>query len=198
MQASSAITKFWQLFERRHAALAQIESADDPVYDELLEQLQQIDEGLFFEFSAEPGDCELIITAEGDSDLFDLVDSIVDAAPPTDGWTFIALKPKLGFPETVQWDGYTVNVAEVRFESLSDPETGEFGLRLLVPGLTDEHAEDAHNALLRALDHALGERAFAETIQFTDVSPLETAKGKNIPLKDLKQFIEWRKQQLGL
>lgn len=197
MQASNSITKFWQLFARRHAALAQIDSADDPVYDELLEQLQQIDEGLFFEFSAEPGDCELIITAEGNSDLFDLVDSIVDAAPPTDGWTFIALKPKLGFPETVQWDGYVINIAEVRFESLCDPETGEFGVRLLVPGLSEEHTEDAHNALLRALDHALGERAFAETIQFTDVAPLETATGKSIALTDLEQFIEWRRKQRG-
>jgi len=197
MQASQTITKFWQLFERRHEALAKISSADDPVYDELLGQLQQIDEGLFFEFSTSPGDCELIITAEGDSDLFDLVDSIVEAAPATEGWTFFALKPKLGFPETVQWEGYTVNIAEVRFESLSDPETGEFGLRLLVPGLSDEQAEDAHNALLRALDHALGERAFADTIQFTDVAPLETATGKNIALTELEHFIEWRKKQLS-
>jgi hypothetical protein len=195
MQASKAITDFWRMFELRREALAQVTSGDDPVYDELLEQLQHIHAGLYFQLSTHPGDRELIITAEGDSSLFALVDSIVAAAPATNGWKFLALRPKLGLPKTVQWEGYTVKLAEVRFQPLSDPETGELGLQLLIPGLNEENAEDVHNALLRALDHGLGEREFAETIQFTDVAALEESADETLALTDLEGFIEWHRKK---
>src|SRR5262245_15500786 len=100
MTTQAAIAEFWRSFEKNSRQLAQIRTADDPVYDEVLEQLQRIDSGLFFEFSAGSGDCELIITAEGDQSLFALVEAVVAAAPAIAGWRYFALKPKLGFPET--------------------------------------------------------------------------------------------------
>jgi hypothetical protein len=39
----------------------------------------------------------LIITAEGNQDAFPSADALVAAAPDIAGWTFIALKPPLGF-----------------------------------------------------------------------------------------------------
>lgn len=194
MTNSKAIADFWRLFQRRCGALAQLSSADDPVYDELLEQLQRIDPGLFFEFSAEPDDCELIITAEGDRSLFDLVDALVAAAPETPGWRFHALKPKLGFPETAEWEGYEVDIDEVVFLPLSSDDPDELGLRLLVPGLSADDAENAHNALLRAIDHGLGEREFAEAIQHTEVAPLDAPADEHIPLVELESFISSRQK----
>jgi hypothetical protein len=193
MSASNAIVDFWRLFSERRGALAQINTADDPVYDELLEQLQHISPGLFFEFSAEPDNCELIITAEGDRSLFALVDSIVLAAPQDTGWKFCALKPKLGFPESVEWEGFRVNIADVRFDPLSDDGSDELGLRLLVPGLSDDEAENAHNALLRAIDHGLGESKFAGAVHYTEVAALDGHADDYIPLLDLESFIQWRR-----
>jgi hypothetical protein len=193
MKPSDLIAQFWRLFAMRSQDLAHVKTADSPVYDELLVQLQRIDKGLFLELS--PGNCELTITADGDRSLFDLVDAIVAAAPEMNGWTFFALKPKVGFAESANWEGYTINLADVVFEPLANRESDALGLRMLVPGLKQENTESAHNALLRVLDLALGERAFAESIQYTEVAALDEAPDEYIPLVQLESFIEWHRSR---
>jgi len=194
MRHPKAIENFWSSFQRNAQALSQVDSADDPVYDDLLEKLQKIDGGLYFEFSVQPEQCELIITAEGDLDRFDCVEDIVSVAPAVEGWKVFALKPKLGFPETVMWEGFKTKIADVFFDPL-DSDEGELGLRLLVKGLKEEDVDDAHNGLLRAIDHGLGEREFAESIQHTEVAALEGPESDYIPLTDLENFIQWRKRK---
>lgn len=196
MSTSKGISEFWSSFQKNSEALSRIETADDPVYDELLEKLQQIDAGLFFEFSVQPEQCELLITAEGDQNLFACVDDIVAAAPKVRGWKIFALKPKLGFPKTVEWEGFEIAIADVVFDPLANAE-GDLGLRILVPGLNEEDIDNAHNALLRAIDHGLGEREFAESIQHTEVAALEGPASEYIPLSDLERYVQWHKKQRG-
>ncbi len=195
MSTPTAIKEFWHLFEKLSGALASISTADDPVYDELLAQLQLIDGGLYCEFSTHPGEREFIITAEGDVLLFDLVTEIVAAAPKATGWKFFALKPKLGFPESAQWEGYRINIGDLLFEPLSGGEFDDFGIRLLVPELKEADADSAHAALVRAIDHGLGERQFAESIQYLEVAPLSEEFQNSLPLEELESFIQWRKKQ---
>jgi hypothetical protein len=195
MGAANQIAKFWKTFEQRAAALVKIKSADDPVYEEILTQLQEVDDGLYFEFSARPGNFEFIVTAEGNEALFPLVERLIAAAPAMNGWTFFALKPKLGFPETVEWDGFVIRIDDVVFEPLSDDESGALGVRLLVPGLDEGDFDNAHNGLLRALDHGLGEREFAGAIKFTEVAALTGSRDEFIPLQDLEQYIRWRNKR---
>jgi hypothetical protein len=192
----NAIVEFWDLFRLRAAALAAIESADDPTYDELLEKLHRIDPGLYFELSSNPGACELIVTAEGERDLFPLARTVVGAAPMVDGWTIQALKPKLGFPVTTQWENLTLVIADIAFDPV-ECDGGKLGLRIFVPGLDPKDAEDAHNALLRAMDHGLGEEMFAEAIQGTEVHPMPAgATASNfIPLVELEAFVRWRERK---
>lgn len=194
MKNRKEIVEFWHSFESNSRRLAQARSADSAVYDELLGKLQEIDEGLFFEFAVSPGDCELIVTAEGKKPLFSVVEEIVAAAPAVKGWKMFALKPKLGFPEFIEWEGYQVAIGEIVFDPLEN-ESDELGLRLLVPGMGDDDADSAHNAILRAIDHGLGEREFAESVAYTEVAVLEEAAEEFIPLTDLESFIQWRKKQ---
>ena len=88
-----------------------------------------------------------------------------------------------------------VTIADGVFDPLERDGSDDLGLRMYVPGLADDSVDDAHNALLRALDHALGEREFAESVQFTEVVPLPDGVSANdfIPLADLEKYIEWRK-----
>jgi hypothetical protein len=76
MRRAERIAEFWGMFERQAGALARVTSADDPVYEQLFKSLQRVDSGLYLEFHAEPGASELIITAQGESKLFDLVESV--------------------------------------------------------------------------------------------------------------------------
>ena len=191
----SAIQDFWTLFSVRADALAKIESAEDPVYDEILAKLHEVNDGLFFEFSTRGDTSELIITAEGEKALFGLVDDLVAAAPNVKGWSYVALKPKVGLARSITWEGHVIDCTEVVFEPLEDEKSGEFGIRLLVPDLSDDKRDSAHNGLLRVLDHALGERRFADEVKFTEVTALDSDADDYIPLSALDRFIDWRKDQ---
>jgi hypothetical protein len=192
-----AIAEFWRFFQKHKVELAGLSSADHPVYDLILEKLQQINPGLYFEFQSGSGIAQLIITADGDSSLFPLVDSIVDSAPNIPGWSIFPLKPKLGFPVTTTWEGITVSIKDVVFDPLERGDSQELGLRIFVPGLIPENAKAAHNAILRALDQALGERAFAESVQYTEVLPLpdDASSEQYIALTQLENYINWRKKK---
>ncbi len=197
MSTATAITDFWDLFATLSSQLAHLTSADDPAYDQLLKQLHRVDPGLFLELSIDPETSELVVTADGNSDLFGLADQVVQAAPQTDGWVIVSLKPKLGFPETVSWEGVSVNIEDVVFDPSSPEDSAELVLRLLVPGITEQEAESAHNALLRALDQALGEREFAANVQYTEVEPLTEPTDDYIPLLKLEEFLKWHNKQRG-
>jgi hypothetical protein len=188
---SSAISAFWVAFCDLAPLLAHADSADDPTYERLLAKLHAVDSGLFIEFAASPGANELVVTAEGNRDLFPLVKQIVDAAPGVEGWTVIALKPRLGFPVTARWEHLTVEIADVFFEPLEREGSTELGLRLIVRGLTERDLDDAHNAILRAIDHGLGEESHANAIRYTEIGCLPaTASPKTyIPLVELEHYI---------
>jgi hypothetical protein len=192
------ISEFWRLFQEHEAELASISTAEHPVYDLILEQLQRIDPGLYFEFATNTPTNELIISAEGKQSLFPVVECVVRNAPDIEGWLVFALKPKLGLPVSATWEDFSVRIADVVFEPLERPGSDDLGLRMLVVGLRPEDVDKAHSALLRALDHGLGERAFAESVQFTEVVPLPqgTSPRDHIPLTDLEKFIEWRNRKL--
>lgn len=194
-----AISEFWRAFQDNERALAAVSSADEPAYDLLLDRLHRVHPDLYFELCSNPGINELIITAEGDRRLFSLVDSLVASAPDVAGWSVISLKPKLGFPLEVTWNGFTVAIADVLFEPLEREGSEDLGIRIYVPGVTPEFTEAAHNALLPALDHGLGERQFAEAIQHTEVRPLPSggAADRYLPLAELDDYIQWRKIKRG-
>lgn len=198
---SSEITMFWNLFRQRAADLAACKYADSPAFGELLDQLHRVDPELYLEVCVEPGDCELIVTADGNRSLFSLARAVVAAAPVINGWTIQALKPQVGCPETTQWEDLTLRLADIVFDPLEREGSSELGLRIFVPGIEEKDIDSAHNALLRALDHILGEEKFAEAVQYTEVLPLpaNAAIEQFIPLSDLDDFIRWRqdKQQAG-
>jgi len=64
-----------------------------------------------------------------------------------------------------------------------------------------KHALNTNNALLRALDHILGEEKFAESFQYVEVLPLpeNAAREHFISLSELDAFIRWRqgRRQVG-
>ena len=190
---SQAIGEFWNVFLEKLVELEEISSA----YDTILEHLQQIHPGIYFDFFLEPEISKLIITAEGTRSLFSLVDSIVARAPNIPGWSIFSLRPKFGFSATAMWEDISVAIAEVFFIPLERDGSDDFGLCLFVPGLIPEEAEVAHNALLRVLSHAIGEREFAESVQYTEVLPLPDnfSEDEYIPIIELEDYIRWREKE---
>lgn len=194
---SDPIAGFWATFKDNEGQLRTADSADVPAYDVILERLKRIHEDLWFEFGVNEGGAELIVTAEGNRELFPIAEKVVSLAPSVPGWTFLALRPKVGFPESVSWEDLTVNLADVAFRPQDREDSARLDLTLYVSGLDRKRSVEVHNALLQALDHGLGERAFAEQIAGTSVAPLP--EGKTLedyrPLTQLATFLEERSKQ---
>lgn len=123
MTTDSAIADYWRLFVELAPRLAELNSAEDPIYDQLLAQLHRVDPGLFIELSADADERELVITADGNSELFPLADAVVAAAPRLQGWNILSLKPRLGFPQSVTWEGVSVSIADVVFEAVTPEDS---------------------------------------------------------------------------
>jgi hypothetical protein len=86
-----------------------------------------------------------------------------------------------------------IEIDEGVFEPLRADESDQ-GLRMYVQGLEQADVEAAHNALLRALDHALGEEWLALGVPFTEVLPMPAIFDSEapIPLHGLERFMDWR------
>ena len=195
---SASPNEFWAVFAENNAALARITTSDDPAYDAILNALQQIDPGLYIEVSTSSEINELVITADGNAELFGLVENIVAAAPKLDDWQVFALRRKLGFPESVVWQGVSVSMTELLFSPMGRQDSPDLGLCIFIPDLTESDLAEAHAAILRAIDFGLGEKVFSEQVQHVEVHPLPSGTDPEdlIPLVDLEDYIDWRNQQM--
>lgn len=197
--SNQPIREFWDWFLAHQSELALLKSTDQPLWDRALDQLKLIDSHLWFELSAADGSVrEFVITAEGNIDVFPVVEAIVNQAPSQDGWLFVALKRPMGFDFTTEYEGTLFEPRKMWFlplESASRPR--ELGLRIGIPGLESIESGMAENAVLVILETGLGERSAAIDIQHVEVSelPAEPESSGFIELPELVDYIAWRKRR---
>lgn len=188
---------FWRWFQSAHQRLAALRGRrDEALLDELQDQLQRCSPDLWFEIGGPPdGPMELIISAEGDPDYFDDVRELIACAPPVPEWEFIAFKPAQGFGFRTEYDDVVVDPALSWFlplESAAHPNA--FGLRVAVPGFTDELAQNFRAAVYIVLETGLGELAAAEAVQYLEVAaPPDAPEAEGyIELNELVAYLAWR------
>lgn len=193
------ITAFWSWLKAHQEELDALESPEHPFWDELLEHLKLVDDGLWFEVSM-PGDGEreLVITAEGDWELFPLVEAMVSVAPDLDGWEVVALKPAMGFEFGIQYEGLELDPRAMWFQPLIDEDAPEvLGLRVAMPGFDEEQEQSFANGLLVILDTALGEKSAASDVDVIEVCelPEDPQEEGFLPLPELTSYVEWRRSK---
>lgn len=195
---SNEIAAFWAWFNDHREVISRLESPEDPLWDEALGVLKKVDEGLWFEMSEPDGGVrDLVITAEGNEELFPLAEAVVRAAPKIAGWTFTALKPAMGFEFTTEYEGIELDPASMWFiplESEEDPDS--VGVEIAIPGYDAESHRIYANAVLVILETGLGERAVAELAVVDVAEPPEDPEAAGyIELPELADFLEWRKKK---
>lgn len=178
-----------------------MKDAEHPLWDVTLSHLKQIHPGLWFEISdLVDGAREFVITAEGNSELFSLVDMMVATSSPLCGWRFVALKQASGFEFTTEYEGLRLDPSAIWFLPMDirdDPSA--VGLRFGIPNLRHEQQRQAENGVLVMLDTAMGERESAAAFQRFEVAPLpaEPEKEGYIELRNLPAYIMWRRKRMG-
>lgn len=197
MNDQGSTETFWRWFTENCSRFRTMQtSSREELLDEIMDNLHQIDEGLFFEVS-EPQDgiCDFVITAEGRKELFALVDQVVAAAPSLQGWTFTALRPPMGFSFAIDYGNVHLDPDELWFLPLSAGNDEEhLGVQIGIPKLKKRDEEEALSASYILLDTGLGERRSAEAIEHVEVVslPKDADTAGFIRLVELAEYLDWR------
>jgi hypothetical protein len=199
--ADAAIRSFWQWLSDQFSELKTLSKPDEPFWDLALEQIKRVDQRLWFELSdASDVPREFVVTAEGHSEAFPFVERLVSLAPKIQGWTFVALKPPMGFTFTTRYEGTLFEPRDMWFLPLESPsKPQDFGMRVGIHGLESIDERVALNAVLVILDTGLGERSAALDIQHIQVAQLPPNPESlgYIELPELPEYIAWRKKRPG-
>ncbi len=189
--------QFWHWF-RGFAGQLPGDVIPDELQDELLSQLQQVDDRLYFLMATCATPKELIITADGNVEAFPSADALVAEANEVDGWQFFALKPPMGFAFRFQDGPIDLDVSQLWFmplKSAADPAI--LGVRMALPDVDFVLKHQSVDAAYTILESALGERAVAEDIAHVEVTDLPPSPADDgyLELPQLAAYVEFHKRQ---
>lgn len=195
---------FWDWFSTNSNKYYFLDDVADNVQEELLDslldKLQSYSTGLYFMMGGDPNeDKEFIITAEGNSEYFEDVINLVNAAPQLEHWNIIGFKPPQGFDFKTNYNNVELDPRKLWFLPLKNNENAKrLGIRIGVSQFISPVEEaDYLFAAHIVMDTILGEQKAAEDIAYLDIQQLPSNFDElgYIELTDLPAYIDWFKQR---
>lgn len=175
---------FWIWFESRCDYIYQnLEKDTDNIALEITEHLKMVHDDLEFEipFDVECDIRELIISADGLIELFDIVSEIVTNAPKLKQWKITAFRPRLHQRnQIIDLDGITMDYHDVFFTQ--EPLKEGIKIKVYLNNYDGNDNRYVHLYFL-LLDSLIGEYDSVKYIVSTEVFTLESKK-------DLQSFSE--------
>lgn len=162
---ASAVDDFWYWFEYEHAVLADPERAAEG-QEALSYWLGRIDRGLSFELDTSKRRKRLVISADGNVQLFRRVELMVEQAPKVRGWKLVAFRQKTRRLTAVQVDPVVIDPETLFFDLYRDG--ARIGVVFYLPEFLPEHQESYRLAAMRLLCQAVGEWDVGMEIGFVD------------------------------
>lgn len=164
--------------------------------DEIGERLSKVDDRLAFEFLGNPtGEREFIISADGDSEVFPIVQNLVDAAPPIDGWKIIAFRQRKEMGFSIKMGDVDLGPEQLWFQLEQDGD--QIGIHLYFGGIQLD--DDVAYAAYMLLNNALGEHDMETKVGFierhqlrpeADVTKLQTFEQLPVALDEFYRQVK--------
>ena len=109
---------FWKWFSAEQSELASLEPEvlAERLSDALRTHVGDLGVEVAEREAGEP--LEVVFTADGDRARFDAVKALVASAPAIADWSFVPLKPAMGFEFILEADGVELDGSTLRFEPL--------------------------------------------------------------------------------
>ncbi|MDO1445587.1 hypothetical protein Q0590_04970 [Rhodocytophaga aerolata] len=183
------IAAFWQWFDTNKEQYANLTQEDQAAkLSILIDKLHDIDSELSVEIASEIQ--EIVISAEGDTSRFALVEEIVSKAPALEEWDVTAFRQPRMEDFTLQYEEITLTPSELYFLPVEDNDQ----LDIIVYGLgfsQYKYTKLAHYGMIM-LDKVMGEYNVATKVRYYDFKDLAEAKNSEelIPLSELNDYIE--------
>jgi hypothetical protein len=147
--------RFWTWFAQNSRALLESEDFEGPLFDELTEELEGVEAGLVWEMGIHEWGREIIISADGNRNLFPTVEKMVAAAPRIEGWKVVAFRPRKALDLTLQIGDLSLKAENISY-MMRPGSPGKVSLDIYI----DDFRKDDQRFIELAfifLDAALGE-----------------------------------------
>lgn len=169
------IAAFWDWFVAHEARLFEIQLDEHgAVSDDNMDQVVALAEAcslihpdlsVEIDHSANPALRRLIVSANGITQHFPMVEEIVDRAPKMTRWMAVKYRQRQRRINPLTLNGFTMKVEDVRFGITQQHSTGAFGIVIFIPGFTEEDRKSWTHMGFIFLDQVLGEFDVATKIQ---------------------------------
>jgi hypothetical protein len=197
--------QFWDWFKGNEARYFFLNHIDDDyekemLLEDFLSHLHEYCDHLFFEIGGFPDEKQdLIITAEGDVDFFNQVETLVENAPKFEHWNVIAFKP-VKEDYTTKYNNIILDPKDMYFITLNNKnDLKRVGLRVYIENYNSDIKDDFLTATYLVLDNILGEKSNALDIGYVEIKDLPSVSEREelIELTRLFRYINWKKSKLN-
>ncbi|MCR6719679.1 MAG: hypothetical protein NVV59_05150 [Chitinophagaceae bacterium] len=173
------VVQFWTWFQLNEKRLSQYESNPEAYFGEIHQQLQKIAPGLAIEGApAKDGIRNITITADGNEELFYVVQDIVNKAPALPGWRFIAFRQRVPASAaeslSIKVGKLELSVKDMKFFPIIDKDT--LDVIIYAKGINDDNYLDVAYHSLILLDNLLGEYDCVMKVRSYDFHPMPSKK----------------------
>jgi len=193
---SDPIEKFWSWFKENEKRLKKFEEDPDKYLNEVLTQAKKIQAGLAIEFEPpKNGIINVTVSADGDRQLFEVVQSIVDKAPKMEGWKFIAFRQRMSLEQVkgmkLKAEGHELDPNKIKFFPIISGDT--LDIIIYIKGVTEENYNQVAYGGLLLLDNILGEYDCVTKVRSYDFHEMPVKKEEFaglLSLLDLASYVD--------
>ena len=188
--------KFWRWFGENEKRLRNFEENPDNYLTEVFAQARKIQPGLAIEFEPpKNGIINMTVSANGDRNLFNIVQNIIDKSPTIDGWKFIAFRQRMNIDHVKEMKlkvkNHELDPKKMKFSPMVDGDT--LDVIIYAEGVTEENYNQIAYGGLLLLDNILGEYDCVTKVRNYDFHEMPTKNDeldKLIPLLDISAYVD--------
>jgi hypothetical protein len=179
------IDNFWSWFRENEHRLRNFETNPNKYLNEVLTEAKKIKSGLAIEFEPpKNGIINMTISADGNIELFPIVQSIVHKAPKVKGWNIIAFRQRLPLDQIktmrLKVEDRELDPGQMKFFPVISGDT--IDIIIYVKGVTPENYKQTAYGGFLLLDNILGEYDCVTKVRSYDFHDMPTTEEE---LKDL-------------
>jgi hypothetical protein len=180
-----AIAAFWGWFGKNAASLL---AEPEPVeaMKQISAELAKINRGVFAEIASEKDHRTMVLSADGNHELFPIVKKIYAARIPAPGWTVVAFRQRDPTFNPIEMNGRKLDARTMKFVASRNGEV--LDVTIYVPGFTNE--KDFGSILFIALDHTVGEHDSETRLGGIEWDSTAKAPAHARPLTELPALID--------
>lgn len=190
------VESFWKWFKANEKRLRNFEDDPTKYLLELLEQAKKVQPGVAIELEPpKNGIINMTISADGDVELFPIVQSMISKAPKVDGWHFFPFRQRMSKEVmkamTLKAGDLELSADQMKFASVV--EGNLLDIIVYVNGVNEDNFEKVAYGGLLLIDNILGEYDCVKKVRNYDFEEFPKKKSELnglIPLLDLAEYVD--------